>query len=103
MLGSTLPFQASFPLTCSRLLFPVTPVVTSGLPLSPACPVLLARLSLGSWTPGCHLTSSLGSVEPVAHISRWWVECSLLLRGQTSVQKAFPASQPSPPAQENSL
>lgn len=57
MLGSTLSFQASGPLTCPRLLFPVTPVVTTGLLPSPACPLLLARLCLCSWTPGSHLTS----------------------------------------------
>lgn len=60
MLESTFPFQAFYSLNFSRLLFPVTSVVTTGLLLSAACLMLLARLCLGFWTPGSHLTSSLG-------------------------------------------
>lgn len=102
MLGSTLPFQASSSLTCSRLLFPVTSVVTTGL-LSTACPVLLARLCLCSWTPGFHLTSSLGGAKPVAQVSLWWVERSLNLGDQTLVLKAFQASWPSASTLKNNL
>lgn len=81
MLMSTHPFQAYFSLACPRCWFPVTPVVTSGVPLSPACQVLLARLCLSLLTPRSYLTSSLRVAEMVAQVSWWWVQRSLHFGG----------------------